>query len=94
MNTPRVVPGEVIVEDVTISDVGIALLILDGQLSETDRYLMTLARRRARLLAELRELDTQIDGVKESRERTEQYIRNAGRAIADGSTFTYSPRRN
>lgn len=93
MNTPHVVPGEVIVEEVKISDVGIALLILDGQLSETDRYLMTLARRRARLLAELRELDAQIDGVKESRGRTEQYIRNAGRAIADGSTLTYSPRR-
>ena len=92
MNTPHIVPGEVIVEDVTISDVGIELLIL-GQLSETDRYLMTLARRRSRLLAELRELDAQIDGVKEVRERTEQYIRNAGRAIADGSTFTYSPRR-
>ena len=93
MNTPHIVPGEVIVEDVTISDVGIELLIL-GQLSETDRYLMTLARRRSRLLAELRELDAQIDGVKEVRERTEQHIRNAGRAIADGSTFTYSPRRN
>ena len=92
MNTPHIVPGEVIVEDVTISDVGIELLIL-GQLSETDRYLMTLARRRSRLLAELRELDAQIDGVKEVRERTEQHIRNAGRAIADGSTFTYSPRR-
>ena len=93
MNTPRVVPGEVRVETVTISDVGIALLILDGQLSETDRYLMTLARRRSRLLAELRELDAQIDGVKEVRERTEQYIRNAARAVADSTSFTYDLRK-
>ena len=92
MNTPHIVPGEVIVEDVTISDVGIELLIL-GQLSETDRYLMTLARRRSRLLAELRELDAQIDGVKEVRERTEQYIRNAARAVVESTSFTYDLRK-
>ena len=92
MNTPHIVPGEVIVEDVTISDVGIELLIL-GQLSETDRYLMTLARRRSRLLAELRELDAQIDGVKEVRDRTEQYIRNAARAVVESTSFTYDLRK-
>ena len=61
MNAP-LQPGEVRVETINISDAGIALIILDGQLAESERYLMTLSRRRARLLAELRELDDQITG--------------------------------
>lgn len=92
MNAP-LQPGEVRVETINISDAGIALIILDGQLAESERYLMTLSRRRARLLAELRELDDQITGVKQSHERTEAQIRNAGRAIAERNTFTYDMRR-
>lgn len=92
MNSP-LKPGEVRVETINISDTGIALIILDGQLAESERYLMTLSRRRARLLAELRELEDQIAGVKQSYERTENQIRNAGRAIAESNTFTYDMRR-
>lgn len=92
MNAP-LQPGEVRVETINISDAGIALIILDGQLAESERYLMTLSRRRARLLAELRELDDQITGVKQSYERTEAQIRNAGRAITERNTFTYDMRR-
>ncbi len=92
MNSP-LKPGEVRVETINISDTGIALIILDGQLAESERYLMTLSRRRARLLAELRELEDQIAGTKQSYERTENQIRNAGRAIAESNTFTYDIRR-
>ena len=92
MNAP-LQPGEVRVETINISDAGIALIILDGQLAESERYLMTLSRRRARLLAELRELEDQIAGTKQSYERTENQIRNAGRAIAESNTFTYDIRR-
>ena len=92
MNSP-LKPGEVRVETINISDTGIALIILDGQLAESERYLMTLSRRRARLLAELRELEDQIAGVKQRYERTENQIRNADRAIAESNTFTYDMRR-
>ena len=92
MNSP-LKPGEVRVETINISDTGIALIILDGQLAESERYLMTLSCRRARLLAELRELEDQIAGTKQSYERTENQIRNAGRAIAESNTFTYDIRR-
>ena len=94
MNTQRpLAPGEVIMETVSISDTGIALIILEGQLTEADRYFQTLRRRRARLLSELRELEGQIDAAQAARDRTEQYIRNAARAVVESTSFTYNLRK-
>ena len=94
MNTQRpLAPGEVIMETVSISDTGIALIILEGQLTEADRYFQTLRQRRARPLSELRELEGQIDAAQATRDRTEQYIRNAARAVVESTSFTYDLRK-
>jgi vacuolar-type H+-ATPase subunit D/Vma8 len=69
---------------VNVSMVGLSLIIMDGQVAEADRYLATLNRRKARMQAELRELEDRIAGVARQRDEAQARINatlDAARAL-------------
>ena len=89
MNAKRLQPGEVYVEEVQVSALGMTMIILEGQIAESDRYMLTLQRRKARLNAELRELESQMQDVSKGRQRLETQIDNAARAVTERHTYKF-----
>lgn len=89
MNAKNLKHGEVRVEEVTVSALGLTLIVLEGQVAESDRYMLTLQRRKARLSAELRELEKQMQDVSKGRQKLEVQIDNAARAVTERHTYKF-----
>jgi hypothetical protein len=89
MNAKNLKHGEVRVEEVQVSALGMTMIILEGQIAESDRYMLTLRRRKARLNAELRELESQMQDVSKGRQRLESQIDNAARAVTERHTYKF-----
>ena len=89
MNAKHLKPGEVRIEDVKVSTLGLTLIVLEGQIAESDRYMLTLQRRKARLSAELRELEKQMQDVSKGRQKLEAQIDNAARAVTERHTYQF-----
>ncbi len=81
--------NEVKVETVNVSMVGLSLIIMDGQVAESERYIALLQRRRSRLLAELSELDDQIHDAVKRRDQDQAKINATLDAARSRNTDIY-----
>lgn len=81
--------NEVRVENVSVSDIGLALIVMEGQVAESERYLATLNRRRARIAAEMAEVEAHIRQTQEGIDRQRSRINGALQAAQEANKPTY-----